>query len=81
MAKKFSDLTPYEYADLISRIVDWIATRQYYPTFRDISRRYRMNLDEVADVIGDSEVYGAQIMPHALRPGQRRGDTTVELIH
>jgi hypothetical protein len=77
--KRCKDLTPGEYADLIRRIVDWLSTQERYRTYRQIARRYRLTLDEVEDVVGDSEVYGPTIMPHALRSGTR-GDTTVEIL-
>ena len=66
------------YADLVRRVVAWVAAQEGYPTYRQIGRRYRLTMDEVADVIADSDAYGP-----ALRVRERtpvRGDTTVEVV-
>ena len=63
------------YDDLVRRVVAWVAAQPAHPTYAQISRRYRLTLDEVADVIADSD--------GALRVRERtpvRGDTTVEVV-
>ena len=63
------------YADLVRRVVAWVAAQEGYPTYRQIGRRYRLTMDEVADVVCDSD--------GALRVRERtpvRGDTTVEVV-
>jgi hypothetical protein len=66
------------YAELVRRVVGWVAAQERYPTYRDISRRYKLTLDEVEDIIGDSEVYGPKLVTHAQE--RVRGNTTVEVL-
>lgn len=69
------------YADFVRRVVAWLARCQangHTQTYAMIARRYKLTLDEVEDVVGDSEVYGPKIMPHANMGA--RGNTTVEVL-
>ncbi len=70
-----------DYADFVRRVVTWLQACQangHPQSYRSIARRYKLTLDEVEDVIGDSEVYGPQIMAHACTGA--RGNTTVEVL-
>lgn len=70
-----------QYADFVRRVVRWLQACQangHPQTYRMIARRYRLTLDEVQDVVGDSEAYGPQIMAHANQGA--RGNTTVEVL-
>lgn len=83
MTRRTDPMSITEYADLVRRIVRWLEaceTNGHRQSYKSIARRYRLTLDEVEDVVGDSEVYGAKIMPHANQTGVR-GNTTVELLH
>lgn len=69
------------YADLVRRVVAWLQACQangHTQSYAQIARRYRLTLDEVQDIVGDSEVYGPQIMAHACNGAQ--GSTTVEVL-
>lgn len=66
------------YADLVRRVVAWIAAQERSVSYAAIARRYRLTLDEVEDVVGDSGAYGPQIMATGCQCG--RGHTTVEVV-
>ena len=66
------------YAELVRRVVAWVAAQERYPTYGDIARRYRLTHAEIDDIVGDSSAYGPTLMAHA-HYGPR-SLTTVEIF-
>lgn len=66
------------YVELVRRVVAWVATQEYYPTYGDIARRYHLNHAEIDDICGDSDAYGPRLMAH--EQNGPRSSVTVEVL-
>lgn len=78
---RIENMTNSDYADLVRRVVKWVQAQHRAGRsvcLRDIGGVFRLNLDEVEDVCGDSTAYGPQLLMHA--QAKVRGDTTVDAL-